>query len=164
MWLKYEELTMNKNTIIQLTLVIAIVAGYFLIDFNKLQSMIYGEGEFITQDAQCDLHKSTCEVTIQDGTKLTFEIVQKDIPMMKPLDFKVTSSNPNLDDLKLVIYATNMNMGIYELKLKSKGNGNYEAIGTLPSCPVGKMDWNVDIPVQKIDKKIGARFNFKTDI
>ncbi len=155
---------MSKNTLIQLILVIAIVAGYFLVDFNKLQTMIYGEGEFISQDTQCDLHKGVCEVTIQDGTTFTFEIMEKDIPMMKPLNFKVTSSNPSLDDLKLIIYATNMNMGIYELNLQSKGNGNYEAIGTLPSCPVGKMDWNVDIPVQKINKKIGARFNFKTDL
>jgi len=155
---------MSKNSIIQLLVIVCIVAAYFLIDVNKVQAMIYGEGEFITQDSQCDLRKGPCEVTIQDETQFSFEIVQKDIPIMKPLTFRVTSSIDSTDDLKLIIYATNMNMGIYELKLLPKGNGLYEAIGTLPTCPIGKMDWNVDIPVQKISKKIGARFQFKTDI
>lgn len=155
---------MNKTSLIQILLFIVIVGGYFLIDFNKLQSMIYGEGEYISQSTQCDLHKSACEVTIQDGTKLTFEIIQKDIPLMKPLTFKLTSSDTSLENLKVVIYATNMQMGLYELNFENKGEGIYEAIGTLPTCPVGNMKWHADIPVQKLSKKIGARFTFQTDI
>lgn len=155
---------MNKNTIIQLVIVASLVGGYFFIDTEKIQSLIYGEGEYIVQNKQCNLKETACDVTLQDGTQFTFEILQKDIPIMKPITFKLTTSNEKLDDLKVIIYATNMNMGLYELKFQNKGNGVHEAIGTLPTCPIGKMNWNADIPVQKLSQKIGARFQFKTDI
>lgn len=150
--------------IFQAFVIIAIVAGYFLIDFNALYQKFQGEGSFIVQNKECDLKKSSCSVTIEDGTVLEFEIVQKDIPLMKPLTFKLKSSNPSLDDISVKIYATNMMMGTYELKFKNDGNGNYTTSGTLPTCPVGGMKWNADVQISKFSKIIGARFQFETDI
>lgn len=155
---------MNKNAIVQLLVVVVIIGAYFLIDFNKLYNSIIGEGEFVTQDTTCELKKGPCSITIADGTKFTMDIYPREIPLMKPLTFKVKSSNKELKNLTLTIYATNMMMGNYEIDLKPKGNGIYEAIGTLPTCPVGFMNWNADIKINKISKIIGARFQFKTDI
>lgn len=155
---------MNKNSLIQLCVVVLIIGGYFLIDFNKIYNDILGEGEFISQESSCELKKEACSIVIQDGTKFTMDIFPRAIPLMKPLTFKVKSSNKNLENLSLKIYATNMMMGVYEIPLKAKGDGLYEAIGTLPTCPVGFMNWNADITINKISKKIGARFQFKTDI
>lgn len=153
-----------KSLFFPLIGIISIVLGYFLIDFNTLYQSLKGEAKFITQNKDCDLHKSACNLTIQDGTTFTLEVEPKEIPLMKPLKFTLKSNNPDLKNLHLNIYATNMFMGEFNLPLRNKGNGLYEAIGTLPTCPVGNMQWNADIRIEKLNETIGARFQFKTDI
>ena len=56
-----------------------------------------------------------------------------------------------------------MFMGDLNLPLKNLGDGNYEAVGTLPTCPPGDMKWNAEIRVEQLNKTIGARFQFTTD-
>ena len=153
-----------KSAILSLVVIATIVGVYFLIDFNEVYGSLKGEAKFITQDKNCDLHKSACSIKLQDGTSFELEVVQKDIPLMEPLTFLIKSNNPNLENLHLNIYATNMFMGDFKLPLKNLGNGNYKATGTLPTCPVGNMQWNADIRVEKINETIGARFQFTTDI
>lgn len=154
----------SKTSIVQLIFVTAIVGGYFFIDFNKILLSIQGEGEFVTQDKQCDLHKSACTITIADGTTYTLEVFPKEIPMMKDLNFKITSSNKNDNDLKLKLYATNMFMGEFIFDFTKQEDGSYTSKGTLPACPVGDMKWNADIEKSSLTKKIGARFQFESDI
>ncbi len=153
-----------KSALVSLVVILTLVGAYFLIDFNEVSQSLKGEAKFITQDSNCDLHKTPCSIKIQDGTSFELEVVQKDIPLMKPLNFKIKSDNPNLENLSLNIYATNMFMGEFNLPLKNLGDGNYEATGTLPTCPVGNMQWNADIRVEKLSETIGARFQFTTDI
>jgi len=156
--------TNTKDTIIAISIIAVIVLGYFLIDFNALYQSFKGEAQFITQNKRCDLHNNPCKIKIQDETSFELEVFPKTIPLMEELTFSIKSNNPNLENLKLNIYATNMFMGEFNLPIKNLGNGNYEAVGTLPTCPVGDMQWNADIRVEKIEKTIGARFQFKTDI
>ena len=151
-----------KSAILQVVVVLFIVVGYFLIDFSSLYQSFKGEAQFITQDSSCDLHQSSCTVKIQDGTTFELEINPKSIPLMKSIKFRIKSNKTDLKDLYLNIYATNMFMGDFNLPIKNLGNGNYEAVGTLPTCPVGNMIWNADIRIEKINKTIGARFQFKT--
>jgi hypothetical protein len=151
-----------KSAILQVGIVLFIVVGYFLIDFSSLYQSFKGEAQFITQDSSCDLHQSSCTVKIQDGTTFELEINPKSIPLMQSIKFEIKSNKADLKDLYLNIYATNMFMGDFNLPIKNLGNGNYEAIGTLPTCPVGNMIWNADIRIEKINKTIGARFQFKT--
>ena len=153
---------MNRILFIQLLVITAIVGGYFFVDFNKLYNSFRGEVQFSVQDKSCDLHKSECEVIVQDGTKFKLEVFPKEIPLMKELKFQLKSSDKNLDDLTLRIYATNMFMGYFNLKFQNLGNGIYEAKGTLPTCPVGNMKWNADIELDKLSERIGARFQFQT--
>lgn len=150
--------------LLQVTIVLAIVLGYFLIDYNAIYNSLRGEGEFVLQDKNCNLKESACQVTIQDGTLFELEVTPKAIPLMKPLTFTLKSPNQKLAGLKLHIYATNMMMGDYELPFTHMGNGVYKATGLLPTCPVGGMKWNADLEVEKINKVIGARFQFETDI
>lgn len=153
-----------KSIILQIGVVLLVVVGYFSIDFNELYQSLKGEVKYTTQNKQCDLHKTACTVEIEDGTKFTLEVEPKTIPLMKPLKFSIKSNNQTLKNLTLNIYATNMYMGEFNLPIKNLGDGNYEAIGTLPTCPVGNMRWNADIKIQKATENIGARFQFKTDI
>lgn len=153
---------MNKTLIIQIFVIASIVGGYFFIDFNEVYNSLKGEASYITQKSDCDLHKEPCEVITEDGTKFTLEVFPKEIPLMQTLKFKLTSSNDKLENLNLNIYATNMFMGYFNLKFENLGNGLYEAKGTLPTCPVGNMQWNADIELDKITQRTGARFQFQT--
>lgn len=153
---------MNKTLFLQIFVIASIVGAYFFIDFNKVYASIKGDVSYSLQDKTCDLHKEACEITIKDGTKFTLEVFPKDIPLMKNIIFKVKSSKKDLKDLKLNIYATNMFMGDFFLDLKALGNGLYETKGTLPTCPVGKMQWNADLKIEKLTQDIGARFQFQT--
>jgi len=154
----------TRDTIIAISIIAVIVVGYFMIDFNGIYQSFKGEARFITQNKQCDLHQSSCNIKIQDDTTFELEVSPKTIPLMEELTFSIKSNNPNLENLTLNIYATNMFMGDFNLPIKNLGGGNYKAVGTLPTCPVGDMQWNADIRVEKMNKTIGARFQFKTDI
>ena len=152
-----------KNTILSISVVFLIVLGYFLVDFNSLYQSFKGEAEFITQEKNCYLNKSSCKIEIQDGTTFELEISPKIIPLMQEIKFSIKSNKTDLKNLNLNIYASNMFMGDLNLPLKNLGNGNYEASGILPSCPPGDMLWHAEIRVEKFDKTIGAQFQFKTD-
>lgn len=143
--------------------IIAIVLAYFLIDFNTVYQSLKGEAKFVTQDKACDLHLTNCAIKIQDGTTFDLDIEPKTIPLMKPMKFSFKSNNSKLKDLYLEIYAVNMFMGEFKIPIKNLGEGNYEAIVTLPTCPIGNMQWNAEIRVEKLNETIGARFQFKTD-
>jgi len=152
------------NTILPVILVVVIVIGYFFIDFNSFYQSFKGKADFITQEKTCDLHHTSCKITIQDGTTFELEITPKTIPLMEKMRFTLKSNNPDLENLHLNIYATNMFMGDFNLPITNLGDGNYEVFVTLPTCPVGDMKWNADLRVEKLNKTIGARFQFKTDI
>lgn len=153
---------MNKTLIIQIVVILTIVLGYFFIDFNKLYNSLRGEVKYSVQSSNCDLHKTACEVITTDGTKFELEVFPKNIPLMQTLTFKLKSTNQNLNNPKISIYATNMFMGQFDLQFKNMGNGLYEAQGILPTCPIGNMQWNADIEINKINERIGARFQFET--
>lgn len=153
-----------KSIIVPTIGILAIVIAYFLVDYNNLYQSFKGEAKFVIQDKNCNLHKNACTIKIQDGTIFELSVEPKTIALMKPLKFSVKSNNAHLENLHLNIYAINMFMGEFTLPLKNLGNGIYEAKGTLPTCPTGDMQWNADIRVDKLDKTIGARFQFKTDI
>lgn len=153
-----------KSTIISIVVVLFIVSTYFLIDFNQLIQSFKGDVDYVTQDSSCNLKKESCKIVIQDGTEFILSVDPKEIPLMKEITFSIKSNNPNLKNLTLNIYSTTMYMGEYFLDIKNLGDGNYEAIGTLPTCYVDNMKWNADIIVDKTTHSIGARFQFETRI
>ena len=150
----------SVSLISQGVLVLALVTGYFLIDFRVLQKKIQGEGSFVSQDKDCDLRKGPCDVTIEDGTKLTLEVFPRNIPIMEKIKFKVKSSDTSLENLSIKIYATNMNMGNVELTLEKKEDGTYETSSTLPACKIGGMHWNAEVQKSSLFNITGAKFQF----
>ncbi len=150
---------MYKHLFLQIFVVLAIVCGYFFIDFNKIYNEYFKKDVIYSlQDKNCDLHKSSCKITLPNNQSFELEVFPKDIPLMQNLRFQIKTSQKDLENLSLNIYATNMFMGDFFLKFKSLGDGIYEAKGTLPTCPVGGMKWNADLNTGKY----GARFQFQT--
>lgn len=154
----------HYKTIIKISVVIALVAGYFLIDFNSIYKKIKPENSFITQSSDCNLHKKECRVVVDENSSFTLEIFPKPIPLMKKLRFQIKSEDKSIENLTIKVYTTNMFMGEFSHKLKKIEDGVFEAYVTLPSCKVGNMKWNVDLEKSGFSKSTGARFQFKTGL
>ena len=152
----------NRKFLTLLFLEIIVVLGasaYFLIDSATIYKYFFGDTKFYEQSKQCDLHVKSCSVQIPDLTNMTFDIEPKEIPLMAPLTFTVsTDETLNTDELELHIYATNMNMGYYDLKMKKISENTYQATSMLPTCIVGGMIWRAEVVVGSV----GGAFTFKT--
>ena len=142
--------------------VVLLIAAYVLIDTKDLYRWWIGDTNFITASSSCDLHESACSVLLSDGTPLEFSIEPRDIPLMKPLHFKVTSTI-DLPSIELKIFATNMNMGLHTIKLVQTTKGLYEGEGMLPTCMMGNMIWQANIILNQTTQSQGAIFTFQTD-
>jgi hypothetical protein len=152
-----------KSTVISIFAIFLIVFIYFVVDFNQILEKLKGDVQYTNQEKDCDLRKSSCRVVLEDGLEFILDINPKHIPLMESLEFSIKSNKDNLENINLNIYATNMFMGEFYMPLKNLGNGNYKANGMLPTCPVGSMNWNIDIKIEKPLNSIGARFNFDTE-
>jgi len=141
---------------------VLLIAAYVLIDASDVYAWWVGDTDFTYSLTPCNLHQSTCSVNLKDGTLLSFDIEPKNIPLMQPLHFKVTT-NTNLAYIELKLFATNMNMGFHSVTLKPTSAGVYEGEGLLPTCMMGGMLWQANVILNERDKSLGAIFTFKTD-
>jgi len=144
------------------SVVLLLVIAYFTIDSSDIYRWYVGNTNFVKQDKSCDLHKEACSVELKDGSTITLDITPKPIPLRKPIRLHVETQNIDIDNLKLKVFATNMNMGLIEKSLKKLKKGSYEADIILPSCIVGGMIWDVNIIANKLSKSLGAVFEFQT--
>jgi hypothetical protein len=141
---------------------VLLIGAYILIDSDDVYRWWIGDTHFAQVTNDCDLHMSACEVTLKDGTLLTLDIEPKEIPLMKPLHFKVTSSI-DLPSLEIKLFATNMNMGLHTIKLTHTSQNTYEGEGMLPTCIMGNMIWQANVILNQTSRSQGAIFTFKTD-
>ncbi|WP_024955845.1 hypothetical protein [Sulfurospirillum arcachonense] len=139
----------NKKFFIILSLEIVAVlciALYLLVDHTTISSYFKNDIKFYEQPENCDLHVNSCSATLPSYGKISFDIKPKSIPLMKPLIFELTTQDNILKEtLDLHIFATNMNMGYYDLKMKKVSQNLYTATTTLPTCIVGNMIWRAEV-------------------
>lgn len=148
---------------IELVAVIA-VSLYFFIGSADIYKLIAGDTKFYQSQHGCDLHEGPCSIEVEKKGLLTLEIEPKTIPLMKPLIFKVTTSQElPLDALDLTLYATNMNMGYHTFKMEKKSDKTYQAEGILPTCIVGKMIWRAEVVINYPTQSLGTAFTFQTE-
>lgn len=152
-----------KSIFLMIFIVVTLVGGYFFVDFKTLFNDARGEVKFAEQLNNCDLHHGPCSITLEDGVNFNLEVFPKDIPLMKPMKFKITSQNYEADTVLLEVYAKNMNMGTQKIKLKKIKDNEYESNVILPTCIRGNMKWNADIILDKLSHRVGAKFKFQTD-
>jgi hypothetical protein len=154
---------MKNKKIFQLLFLQAVAVGailiYIFVDSADIYRLFMGDTKFTHASKECDLKAGSCGVDIPKLGRVTFDIEPKHIPLMETLTFSVkTESDFNIDRLKLNIYATNMNMGYHQFKLKKISPNHYEAKGVLPTCAMGGMIWNAEV----VKDNKGAIFTFKT--
>ncbi|MCF6172178.1 MAG: hypothetical protein L3J44_00065 [Campylobacteraceae bacterium] len=143
-------------------IVLSAILAYFLINSSDIYKWYVGSTNFVKQDKNCDLHKNSCKIRLKDKSVLELSIEPKSIPLKKPIKLIVKTKNINLKTLSLKLYATNMNMGLIEKKLKRVANNRYETTVILPSCIVGGMIWNANIIADKATKSVGGTFEWTT--
>jgi len=141
---------------------VLLIGAYIFIDSQDVYRWWVGETHFVPSDNSCDLHLNACEATLNDGSSLILDIEPKEIPLMKPLRFKVTSSI-NVPSIEIKLFATNMNMGLHTIKLVQSVKGVYEGEGMLPTCVMGNMMWQANVILNQNRQSHGAIFTFKTD-
>jgi len=146
----------KKIPFIPILVVLVIVLGYFFINFTSLYNSFSPKINYKTQAKTCDLHKGSCKISLGNGQIISLEIFPKNIPLMKTLKFKITSTKELKSLPILKIYATNMFMGEFKLKFKKIKDKIYQANIILPTCSVGGMKWNADMKASPF----GARFQF----
>lgn len=140
-------------------LVIVGVASYFFVDSASIYKYFFGDIKYYEQSKNCDLHVKSCSANIPTVGRITFDIEPKDIPLMKPLTFTATTDGDiDKDELDLHIYATNMNMGYYNLKMKKISKNKYQVKNILPTCITGGMIWRAEV----VFGRVGGAFIFKT--
>ena len=142
-------------------IMIAAIGSYIFVDSHDVYRWWVGDTHFVHVTNACDLHTSTCEVTLKDGSLLSLDIEPKTIPLMKPLQFRVTS-NIDLPSIEIKLFATNMNMGLHTIALKQTSKGVYEGEGMLPTCVVGNMIWQANVILNQPTQSQGAIFIFQT--
>jgi len=150
-----------KLLVVEVIAVILVVA-FVLIDAKDVYQWWVGNTTFVNSDTTCDLHKNACDVRLNDGSPLRLEIEPKNIPLMQPLQFKVTTSL-DVPTIEIKLFATNMNMGLHTIKLAQTAKGVYEGEGMLPTCITGNMIWQANVIANQKNKSLGAIFSFKTD-
>ncbi|NLC28760.1 MAG: hypothetical protein GX780_08325 [Campylobacteraceae bacterium] len=144
---------------------IVVVIGLIFADSITLSSWLEEPTVYTQQKLDCDLHFGPCEVLFEDGISLTLSIYPQAIPLMEPLSFVVKTEGFSPRVLKGKVYATNMNMGIHPITLRSTKNSNtLEGKIVLPTCLVGNMRWRVELIMPKCsdEPRQAAVFLFQT--
>ncbi|AFL67720.1 hypothetical protein [Sulfurospirillum barnesii] len=139
------------------------VALYFLVDAHDVYKWWVGDTRFVKAPSSCNLHQSSCSVSLKNNTLVEFDINPKPIPLMKPLHFRAVIKDIHLPYIELTLFATNMNMGLHTFKLYAKEGGVYEGEGMLPTCVVGNMIWQANLIINTPSESLGAVFTFQTD-
>ncbi|MDR1614168.1 MAG: hypothetical protein LBS26_01215 [Campylobacteraceae bacterium] len=145
---------MLKKVLIFAVLV-AVALIVFLFQSGKIYSLFQKEILFYEAKSECDLHVTSCEITLQNDKKITLDI-DKPFNAGKEMDFIVQAEGFGDDELLAQIYGINMNMGIFEYPLAKIAAQIYTGKALLPTCMSGKMSWRVNIISQK--EGIGASF------
>lgn len=151
-----------KLLIVEIIAVVG-VATYFLLDAHDVYQWWVGDTHFTKAHETCNMNQSSCTATLKNDILVEFEISPKPIPLMKPLQFRVTLKDTHLPYLELTFFATNMNMGLHTFKLYPKEDGVYEGEGMLPTCVMGNMRWQANLIINTSSQSLGAIFYFQTD-
>lgn len=147
---------------IQAGVIVLAVFAYLAYDADAVYEWLSGDIVFGEAPAACDLHSQACEGTLGDGTKVTFSMSPRPIPVMQKIELMVQGDTIPYQTLEVEIYGLNMNMGRYRYTLTPDANGTYRGEGMIPSC-VGLMAWRANIIAEAPAARYGTYFTFETE-
>ena len=113
-------------------------------------------------DPDCDLRAGPCAVRLEDGTRISFAIEPREIPVVQPLTLDVAVEGRDVLGVEVDFTGVDMNMGFNRPRLEPSGAGRYSGGGMLPVCVRGAMEWEARVLVRTDEGLVAAPFRFIT--
>jgi hypothetical protein len=117
----------------------------------------------LPHDSSCDLRAGGCETMLPDGSRVSFSIEPKTIPMLKPLQLKVIVRGYQVEGVRVDIRGVEMNMGNNQVTLNSVDKGIYTGEVSLSVCIRDVMEWEARVLLINRNKVFEVPFRFITE-
>jgi hypothetical protein len=113
-------------------------------------------------DPTCDLRSGTCTTTIDETSSVSFAIEPREIPVMKPLQLRVSLRQLAAQRVEVHFNGVDMNMGFNRVQLSKAGENLFEGKGVLPVCVRDAMEWQADVLITTDKGLISVPYRFIT--
>lgn len=113
-------------------------------------------------DPACDLRSGPCTTAIDAERSVSFAIAPSEIPVMKPLQLRVSLQQLQADGVEIHFNGVDMNMGFNRVQLSRTGENLFEGKGVLPVCVRDAMEWQADVLISSDEGLISVPYRFIT--
>lgn len=110
----------------------------------------------------CDLQQGPCSRELPGGGRVTFEILPRPIPLVKPLQLRVEVEGRPVRKVEVDFSGVTMNMGYNRPKLHQTAPGRFEGEGLLPVCIRQRMDWEAKVLLHLPHEVLAVPWRFDT--
>lgn len=142
-----------------LALAIVAVVGY------KYSPLLLPRADLTIEPvSRCDLHRQACSVDIPGGGHIELDIAPRPIPVVKPLQIKVTLTGITASKLEIDFSGEAMNMGFNRRMLVAGKDGRFSGDAMLPVCITGRMLWRATLLVETERQRIAVPFLFEAPL
>lgn len=132
-----------------------VVVGHWL--FGRLQPVTLLE---LPHDPGCDLRQGSCTSILPTGSKVTFSIEPRSLPVLKPLALGITVEGLEPHKVGVDFNGVGMNMGINHADLQTGGEGRFSGTITIPVCIRNSMEWEARVMLHTPDGIIVVPYRF----
>ncbi|MEJ2405420.1 MAG: hypothetical protein P8171_14185 [Candidatus Thiodiazotropha sp.] len=141
-----------------------LVLAIFAVTLFKAWPILFPDVAVSAQvDPQCDLRSAPCTSQLPDGSRVTFSIQPRTIPVLKPLQFEVRIEGLDADRVEVDFAGTDMNMGFNRVTLDPAAQpGTYTHGGMLPVCVRDVMEWEARVLISTQQGMISVPYRFVT--
>jgi hypothetical protein len=111
-------------------------------------------------DAACDLHTGPCSAVFGPGAKLAFTLGPSPITPEQPLALRVRTEGVVPQRMWADFSGAQMNMGVHRARMVRQPDGAWHGTAELPTCPSGRMLWQVQLSAETegVRRVAGWRF------
>jgi hypothetical protein len=153
----------NKHTAILWTLLGLLFAAICIVALYKAWPIFFPSTAFkAAVDPACDLRTDACSTRMDDGSRVTFSVEPKDIPVMKPLQLKVSLAGISANGIEVDFSGVDMNMGFNRVKLNRDDEGIFSGEAILPVCVWDAMEWEAQVLLNTPKGLISVPYRFIT--
>lgn len=147
------------DTIGMLLITLVVVVGY------KLSPMLLPKADVTVQpNPSCNLQREACAVDLPSGGHVELSSGVLPIPMVKPFEIRVATSDFVPSRVEVDFAGVDMNMGLNRPELVLRSPGQYAAEVSLPVCITGLMDWQVTVLIETGAERIAIPYRFSAGV
>ncbi len=140
-----------------LSFIILLVVGYKIKD-----SFSPAITATATLDKSCDLRQGECLSKLPNGGQVSLSIMPNHLPILHPLELKVTISGIKVSAIEVDFVGIDMDMGYNRSKLNKIDEQHFKGKAVIPVCVRSKMEWEARVLLQTDKGLTMAPFRFYT--